>query len=151
MATNGTAKSNGTSARPYDTAVLGLKNYWYPIFGSGEVGKKPRGIQVQGEQVVVMRGQKDGKVYAMDDECVHRGSLLSAGRGCEFKGTNTITCGYHGWTYNIEDGMCVAVLPEGRSSASSCRSRFHRAARVPRPAGHQGRSCRWPRAHRTAW
>ena len=116
MATNGTARMNGNRPQPYDTAVLGFKNYWYPIFGAGEVGKKPRGIKVRGEEIVVMRGQKDGKVYALDNECFHRGTLLSAGRGCEFKGTNTITCGYHGWTWDLETGMCVAVLPEGVDS-----------------------------------
>ena len=116
MATNGTARSNGKRQAPYERATLGFKNYWYPIFGSGEVGKKPRGIKVLGEEVVVMRGQKNGKVYALDNECVHRGTLLSAGRGCEFKGTNSITCGYHGWTYSLETGMCLAVLPEGLGS-----------------------------------
>jgi nitrite reductase/ring-hydroxylating ferredoxin subunit len=63
-----------------------------------------------------MRGQKDKKVYALLDECAHRGTQLSIGRGCEFPGTNTITCPYHGWTFNLEDGKCVAVLPEGPES-----------------------------------
>ncbi len=116
MTTNGTSKASRSQPTPYEEATLGFRNYWYPVFASKEVGKKPHGLKLLGEQVVIMRGQKDGKVYAMDDECVHRGSLLSAGRGCEFKGTNTITCGYHGWTYDLTDGMCVAVLPEGLDS-----------------------------------
>ena len=116
MATNGTARTNGKASTPYDDAVLGFRNYWYPVLSSKEVGKKPRGLKLLGDQIVIMRGQKDGKIYAMDDECTHRGSFLSAGRGCEFKGTNTITCGYHGWTYDLTDGKCVAVLPEGLDS-----------------------------------
>jgi len=116
MASNGTARANGRRETPYDAAVVGFKNYWYPIFSGKEITTKPSGIRVMGEQIVLMRGQKDGKIYAMDDECFHRGTLLSVGRGCEFKGTNTITCGYHGWTYDLETGMCVAVLPEGVGS-----------------------------------
>ena len=116
MTTNGTTQTKRGHGAPYEAAVLGFPNYWYPIFSSGEVTKKPRAIQVMRKPIVLMRGQKDGKLYALDDECFHRGTLLSAGRGCEFKGTNTITCGYHGWTYDLETGMCVAVLPEGLGS-----------------------------------
>jgi phenylpropionate dioxygenase-like ring-hydroxylating dioxygenase large terminal subunit len=101
---------------PYEAAVLGFKNYWYPVFSSTEIGKKPVGATIQGEPVVFMRGQADGKVYAMTDECAHRGTQFSAGRGCEFAGTNTITCPYHGWTFELGTGMCVAVLPEGPDS-----------------------------------
>jgi len=101
---------------PYEAAVLGFKNYWYPVFRTNEVGKKPVALTVQGTPMVFMRGQKDGKVYAMVDECAHRGTQFSVGRGCEFAGTNTITCPYHGWTFDLESGKCVAVLPEGPDS-----------------------------------
>jgi phenylpropionate dioxygenase-like ring-hydroxylating dioxygenase large terminal subunit len=117
MVTNGKAhKVTPEEETPYGSAVLGFRNYWYPIFSSKEIGTKAKGVLLLGENIVLMRGQKDGKVYAMDDNCFHRGTLLSSGRGCEFKGTNTITCPYHGWTYDLEDGMCVAVLPEGVGS-----------------------------------
>ena len=115
--TNGkTHKVTPEEETPYGEAVLGFRNYWYPIFSPKEIGTKPIGVQLLGDRIVIMRGQKDGKIYAMDDNCFHRGTLLSAGRGCEFKGTNTITCPYHGWTYELETGTCVAVLPEGVDS-----------------------------------
>ena len=101
---------------PYEAAVLGFKNYWYPVFRASEIGKKPKSLKVQGQPVVFMRGQKDRKVYALVDECAHRGTQFSIGRGCEFPGTNTITCPYHGWTYDLASGACVAVLPEGPES-----------------------------------
>jgi phenylpropionate dioxygenase-like ring-hydroxylating dioxygenase large terminal subunit len=114
------AQRNGrlleTPPTPYEEAELGFREYWYPVFSSREVGKKPKGATLLGDPVVFIRGNGDGKVYALKDECAHRGTQFSVGRGCEFPGTNTITCPYHGWTFNLESGTCVAVLPEGPES-----------------------------------
>ena len=99
----------------YNEAVLGFKNYWYPIFSSKSVGKKPVSITVMKQPIVLMRNSK-GEVKALSDECAHRGTLLSVGAGEMIKGSDTITCPYHGWTYSLNDGMCVAVLPEGPDS-----------------------------------
>ena len=65
MATNGTTRTNGRTPTPYEEAELGFRNYWYPIFSSKEIGNKPKGVKLLGDQVVLMRGQKDGKIYAM--------------------------------------------------------------------------------------
>jgi phenylpropionate dioxygenase-like ring-hydroxylating dioxygenase large terminal subunit len=99
----------------YDNAVLGFKNYWYPIFSSKSVGKKPVSITIMKEPIVLMRNS-NGEAKALSDECAHRGTLLSVGEGCMIKGSDTITCPYHGWTYSLNDGLCVAVLPEGPDS-----------------------------------
>ena len=99
----------------YDAAVLGFKNYWYPVLSSKSVGRKPVPLTVMKEPIVLMR-TVEGQIRALSDECAHRGTLLSVGEGCMLKGTNTITCPYHGWTYDINNGMCVAVLPEGPDS-----------------------------------
>lgn len=117
MATNGALKQEAQDRQtPYEAAVLGFRNYWYPIFSAKEVNKKPKGITLLGDKIVFMRSKRDGKVHALADECPHRGTLLSSGRGCEFPGGDTITCPYHGWTYDLETGGCVAVLPEGPES-----------------------------------
>ena len=102
-------------SKVYDEAVLGFKNYWYPIFSSRSVGRKPVGITVMGEGIVLMRTPR-GVARALSDECAHRGTILSIGEGCLIKGSDTITCPYHGWTYDLNNGMCVAVLPEGPRS-----------------------------------
>ncbi|MEE8519511.1 MAG: Rieske 2Fe-2S domain-containing protein, partial [Dehalococcoidia bacterium] len=104
-----------TDQRLYDEAVLGFKNYWYPIMSSKSVGRKPVSATIMKEPIVLMR-TIDGRVKALSDECAHRGTLLSVGAGCMLKGSDTITCPYHGWTYSLDDGMCVAVLPEGPES-----------------------------------
>ena len=110
---------NGASAKPgetiYDRAVLGFKNYWYPVLSSKSVRRKPVSLTIMNEPIVLMR-TVDGTIRALTDECAHRGTLLSVGEGCMLKGTDTITCPYHGWTYDINNGMCVAVLPEGPDS-----------------------------------
>ena len=115
MATDG-AEGVQNELTPYEAAVLGFRNYWYPVFSSKDVGHKPKGITLLGDKVVFMRSKADGKVYALADECAHRGTLLSTGKGCEFPGGDTITCPYHGWTYDLKTGGCVAVLPEGPDS-----------------------------------
>ena len=112
---NGRGALSGTSTKLYNEAVLGFKNYWYPIFSSKDVKRKPVPITVMKEPIVLMR-TVDGKARALSNECAHRGTLLSIGEGCMLKGTDTITCPYHGWTYSLNDGMCVAVLPEGPDS-----------------------------------
>ncbi|MEE8518359.1 MAG: Rieske 2Fe-2S domain-containing protein [Dehalococcoidia bacterium] len=115
----GEGRTNGSKPRYdqklYNEAVLGFKNYWYPIFSSRSVGRKPVSITIMKEPIVLMR-TLDGQVKALSDECAHRGTLLSVGAGCMIKGSDTITCPYHGWTYSLNDGMCVAVLPEGPES-----------------------------------
>ena len=115
------ARHNGHGSDPrydqglYNEAVLGFKNYWYPVLRSKQVRRKPVSLTVMKELIVLMR-TTSGEVRALTDECAHRGTQLSAGEGCLLKGTDTITCPYHGWTYDLNDGMCVAVLPEGPES-----------------------------------
>ena len=105
----------------YDAAVLGLRNYWYPATWSWKVRSKPVPITLLGERLVFIRDH--GRVYALHDRCAHRGVPLSlrAGslgqRGCarpEFPGT--ISCGYHGWTYELATGTLVAALTDGPDS-----------------------------------
>ena len=89
----------------------GLKEYWYPALEDRNVGKKPVGLKICGEQVVFFRGQ-DRQVKALSNICPHRGGSLMHG-DCHFEGT--ISCPYHGWTFD-GDGNVLAVLPEGPDS-----------------------------------
>ena len=98
----------------YERTVLGFRNYWYPVCKAKEVGeRRSKAVKLLGDLVVLLR--RNGKVYALADECAHRGTQLSLGK-CQFPGTNTITCRYHGWTYDVTNGMCLAVLGEGVDS-----------------------------------
>ena len=117
--TNKARERNGGSASqgqtPYEAAALGFRNYWYPVFSSRGVNEKARAITLLGEDIVFLRRQ--GKAYAVRNECPHRGTRFTHPLGIYyFKGTNTITCGYHGWTFDVTNGACVAVPTEGPTS-----------------------------------
>jgi nitrite reductase/ring-hydroxylating ferredoxin subunit len=49
-----------------------------------------------------------GIIYAFSDTCRHEGGPLSSGALIE----DTITCPWHGWTYNIRTGKAI-VPPVG--------------------------------------
>ena len=98
---------------PYEKAVTGFKNYWYPVCGGKEVGRLPKRVIVCGEPIALVR--RGINVYAVQDECPHRGARLSLGKD-EFPGTDTIACRFHGWTYDLRDGKCVAALTDGPDS-----------------------------------
>ncbi len=96
----------------YDVAELGFRHYWYPALLSRHLGKKPQAIKMLGENLVFVRAH--GQPYALFDRCAHRGMLLSEG-SCLSEGT--ITCPYHGWSYDVTDGALVAALTDGPQSA----------------------------------
>jgi phenylpropionate dioxygenase-like ring-hydroxylating dioxygenase large terminal subunit len=95
----------------YEAAALGFRNYWYPIAWSSEIGRRPRALRLLGDPIMFHR--EAGKVYAMYDQCPHRGIPLSVGRQ-EFEGT--WSCRYHGWTYDLETGVLKAALTDGPES-----------------------------------
>jgi len=94
-----------------DLPELGHRNYWYPIIERRRIKKRPVSVSLLGEDIVLFPG-KNGKAVALVDRCPHRGTKLSRGR-ILFPGT--LSCGYHGWTYN-EHGECVAAIVEGPES-----------------------------------
>ncbi len=96
----------------YEQAELGLRNYWYPVEWSAEVGRKPVAVTVCGESLMLQRDE-DGVVHALHDRCPHRGVKLSEGKE-EFPGT--VTCPYHAWTFRLSDGELVAVITDGPDS-----------------------------------
>src|SRR5947207_9158661 len=94
------ARLKTTRGPLYEAAELGFRHYWYPALLSRHLGKKPQAIKMLGEDLVFVRGEA-GRPQALFDRCAHRGMLLSAGR-CLSEGT--ITCPYHGWTYDVANG-----------------------------------------------
>src|SRR5687767_14453686 len=75
----------------YSAAVLGFRNYWYPVMLARELGKKPRAIKICGEKIALFK--EAGRVFALHDRCPHRGVPLSFGRK---EAEGTISCAYHG-------------------------------------------------------
>ena len=107
-------RGDGRGKTLYERTVLGFRNYWYPACLAKDVkGRKPKAVMLLGDEVVLLRRQ--GKVYALANECPHRGTRLSRGKH-EFPDTPTISCRYHGWTYDVTNGNCVAALTDGPDS-----------------------------------
>lgn len=95
----------------YQAAAAGFRGYWYPVTFSTHVGERPVRIRLLGEDIFVIRD--NGKVYAMANRCPHRGVPLSYGSK-QFPGT--ISCVYHGWTFDLESGELKAVITDGPQS-----------------------------------
>ncbi|MEU0463861.1 aromatic ring-hydroxylating dioxygenase subunit alpha [Amycolatopsis sp. NPDC006131] len=95
----------------YQAAAAGFRGYWYPVGYSSQFTGKPRQITLLGEKIVVIRDR--GTVYALKDRCPHRGVPLSEGNQ-QFPGT--ISCPYHGWTFDLKTGNLAAAITDGPSS-----------------------------------
>lgn len=98
---------------PYERAVTGFKNYWYPACGVRDIGRLPLRRVLLGEPVAFVK--RGTSVFAVQDECPHRGARLSLGKD-EFPGTETLSCRFHGWTFDLNTGRCVGALTDGPDS-----------------------------------
>lgn len=102
-----------TDTRLPPMPATGFRNYWYPVMFSRSLGRRPRVQRLLGEEVLFMR--VDGKARAIQGRCPHRGALLKGGK-CLAPGV--ITCPYHGFSFDLATGKCVAALTEGPNSPS---------------------------------
>ena len=108
------AAQRRTSIWPrYDAAVLGFRNYWYPVMWSRDLKRKPVARTLLGERVMLVRER--GKAHALFDQCPHRGVPLSIGRQ-DFPGT--WSCRYHGWCFDLQSGICGQPSPTDRTRRS---------------------------------
>lgn len=110
---NGPSSSRKNDARtqsqyqPYKDAAWGFVNHWYPALFSEELPEKHvEGIQICGKQIVLRRIK--GKIFALKDQCVHRGVRLSAKPMCF--NDETISCWYHGFTFDLESGDLTTIV-----------------------------------------
>ena len=86
-----------------------IRNQWYAVLSSGEVGrKKPAGVTRFGEKIVLWRDE-NGTVSCIADQCCHRGAALSCGR--TEKGD--VVCPFHGFAYS-SDGRVVRIPANGK-------------------------------------
>ncbi|WOE74670.1 aromatic ring-hydroxylating dioxygenase subunit alpha [Alterisphingorhabdus coralli] len=93
---------------------FGLREYWYPAAFSHELKhNEHKAVELLGDNIVLFR-DKDGSPCALENRCPHRGPLLSLGQTNAVE-IGTITCRYHGMTFN-KHGECVAFLADGPNS-----------------------------------
>lgn len=95
-ATNGAAATVAARHELWETAGE-LKEHWYVACTAAELRRdRIRAATILGLGIVVFRLPDDDSPAAIVDQCVHRGTALSAGRivdGC-------LACPYHGWRYD---------------------------------------------------
>lgn len=84
-----------------------IRNQWYVILESSEVGSQPVGVTRLGEKLVFWRDPA-GKVSAAADRCPHRGIALSAGK----LHSGHLQCPFHGFEYD-SSGKCVLIPANG--------------------------------------
>ena len=105
--------------RPYYEAKLGFRNHWYPVMYSADLAEgEVRPGRLLGEDLLVRRS--GGTVHCIKDQCLHRGVPLS--RKVECYGKDTITCWYHGWTYQWADGTLCDILTDPSSKLIGTRA-----------------------------
>ena len=85
-----------------------IRNQWYVVLESREVGNKPIGVTRMGEKMIFWRDQK-GHLSAAVDRCPHRGAALSLGK----IQSDHIQCPFHGFEFE-SSGKCVLVPANGR-------------------------------------
>ncbi|QSR24160.1 carbazole dioxygenase [Nocardioides aromaticivorans] len=91
----------------YLEATLGFDNHWHPAAFDHELAEGEFvAVTMLGEKVLLTRAK--GEVKAIADGCAHRGVPFSKEPLC-FK-AGTVSCWYHGWTYDLDDGRLVDVL-----------------------------------------
>lgn len=60
-----------------------------------------RTVEVQGQRLALIN--VEGRYYALDDRCPHRGAPLGAGHVAGER----LFCPLHGWEFNVTTGACV--------------------------------------------
>jgi len=96
----------------YEEAELGFRNHWYPAMFSADVRETEfKTLTILGEDILFRR--IDGRVYAVRDECLHRGFRFSAKPESFTK--NTVTCHFHGFTYNLKNGDLIGIPSDPES------------------------------------
>ncbi|MBM2812050.1 MAG: Aromatic ring-hydroxylating dioxygenase subunit alpha [Chloroflexi bacterium] len=96
----------------------GLRNYWYPVFRSQDLGAQPVGIKRLGEDLALWR-DSEGRPHLFTDYCAHRAAKLSLG---QVHG-DILQCWYHGWQYDTA-GRCALIPTEGEGCPTADRVRL---------------------------
>jgi nitrite reductase (NADH) small subunit len=70
-----------------------------------KIGELPPGMvrELQLDGKVIALSNVGGKLYAIDNVCLHRGGPLGEG---ELSG-QVVTCPWHGWQYDVTSGKLV--------------------------------------------
>ena len=85
-----------------------IRNQWYVVLESREVGNKPVGVTRLGEKLVFWRDAQQ-VVRCAYDRCPHRGVQLSIG----VVHNGHLQCPFHGFEYDF-NGRCAHIPANGK-------------------------------------
>ena len=83
---------------------LMLRGFWYRALPSGRLGDSLQKATLL-ELPLVLGRDRDGRPFALQDSCPHRGMPLSCGG---FDGRQ-VECSYHGWRFDAHTGQCQLI------------------------------------------
>jgi phenylpropionate dioxygenase-like ring-hydroxylating dioxygenase large terminal subunit len=109
---------------------MGMIDHWHPVLRSEQLRRKPVGVKVAGQEVVVFR-TGSGAVAALDEICPHRRFRLSLG---EVQGER-LQCRYHGWTFDACGRGESPGTPKLHACAASYDARESHGAIWVKPSG----------------
>ena len=72
-----------------------------PVAEVSDLGASPRVVRVAGKQIALFR--IEDRFYAVDNRCPHQGYPLAQGTVRD----GTLTCDWHNWKFNLDDGRCI--------------------------------------------
>ncbi|MCV2866371.1 Rieske 2Fe-2S domain-containing protein [Albidovulum sediminicola] len=75
-----------------------LRRFWMPVAMTDQVGDLPYRIRILGEDLVLFREKKEGKLGLTHLHCCHRNMSLEFG----IVEDGGIRCSYHGWKYGLD-------------------------------------------------
>jgi len=84
---------------------LMLTGFWYRALPSEQVGRRTLHKAMLLEIPLVIGRDADGRNFALQDACPHRGMPLHCG---QFDGRQ-VECGYHGWKFDAQTGQCRLI------------------------------------------
>lgn len=87
-----------------------IRNQWYAVLESRELGNSPLGCLRMGERLVFWR-DKVGRPICHVDKCAHRGASLALGKILQ-EGEHRLMCPFHGLEYD-EKGRCTKIPANG--------------------------------------
>jgi nitrite reductase (NADH) small subunit len=86
-------------------------NVYTPVAKLSDIpAGRSKAVNVGGKDIALFN--VDGRVYAIDNLCCHRGAPLVDG---DLSG-EIVTCPWHAWQFNVASGHCTTV-PAARQNA----------------------------------
>jgi phenylpropionate dioxygenase-like ring-hydroxylating dioxygenase large terminal subunit len=84
---------------------LMLRGFWYRALPGDSVRRNRLEKAMLLEIPLVLGRDPQGRPFALQDACPHRGMPLSCGR---FEG-GQVECSYHGWRFDAQSGQCQLI------------------------------------------